>query len=195
MARCQRMNALPGLTARTRVVVAVMAMMATTLLCACSTLASFDPFEMGSSPYERQAAALRAYNKGEDAQAESLYLGLLRLSPSDAETHLRLGNLYARSGRPDRAADSYIQTLMVDPADTRAWYNLGIVRQRQAQAALIEAHARLPQGDPRRARVETLATCVAPWQAEAALTSSPTAFTDQDATSTATPPVGSPVAP
>jgi Flp pilus assembly protein TadD len=103
-------------------------------LWACSSLGTL---ELGGSPYERQAAALRAYDKGEDAQAESLYLGLLRLSPNDAETHFRLGNLYARSGRPDRAAESYMQTLMASPSDVRAWYNLGIVRQRQAQAALI----------------------------------------------------------
>ncbi len=134
------------------------------LLClaACSTLDPLDAIGLGATPYERQAAALRAYESGLDAQAEALYLGLIRMAPNDPEHLLRLGNLYARSGRPDRAADSYLQALLLNPGDERLWFNLGMIRQRQAHAAFIEAHARLPQSDARRTRVEALAACLAP---------------------------------
>lgn len=86
-----------------------------------------------------QNDALRAYEEGEDAKAESLYIGLTRISPNDAETWLRLGNLYARSERPDKAADAYQRALLLSPSDARIWYNLGVIRQRQTLASYIQA--------------------------------------------------------
>jgi Flp pilus assembly protein TadD len=91
------------------------------------------------SALDIQKNALLAYEGGEDAKAEALYLGLVRISPSDAETWLRLGNLYARSGRPDNAADAYQRALLLAPNDARLWYNLGVIRQRQALAGFIQA--------------------------------------------------------
>lgn len=86
-----------------------------------------------------QRTALLAYEDGEDRKAEALYLGLLKISPNDAETWLRLGNLYARSNRPDNAADAYQHAVLLNPDDPRAWYNLGVIRQRQTLAAYIQA--------------------------------------------------------
>lgn len=133
------------------------------LLAACS---SMELPGMGSNVYERQAAAVRAYESGEDAQAEALYLGLIRQVPNDPENLLRLGNLYARSGRPDLAADTYQQALLFARRDDRLWYNLGIIRERQAHAALIEAYALMAEDDVRRKRIDRLATCLAPMRDE-----------------------------
>jgi tetratricopeptide (TPR) repeat protein len=88
---------------------------------------------------EMQRNALLAYQGGEDGKAEALYVGLLKISPSDAETWFRLGNLYARSNRPDNAADAYQHALLLKPNDARAWYNLGVIRQRQTLAAFIQS--------------------------------------------------------
>ncbi|RTL51161.1 MAG: tetratricopeptide repeat protein [Rhodocyclaceae bacterium] len=106
------------------------------MLTACGTterLFTGDLFEM-------QRSAVLAYDKGEDAKAEALYQGLVRAVPNDAETWLRLGNLYARSNRPDLAAEAYQRAVLLNPGDARLWYNLGIIRQRQAHAAYIQAH-------------------------------------------------------
>jgi tetratricopeptide (TPR) repeat protein len=82
-----------------------------------------------------------AYESGEAAKAEALYKNLARRMPNDAETWLRLGNLYARNNRPDEAANAYQRSLMANNADPRAWNNLAVVRLRQAWAALLQAQA------------------------------------------------------
>jgi tetratricopeptide (TPR) repeat protein len=96
---------------------------------------------------EMQRNALSAYEGGHEAKAEALYLGLLKLSPNDSEAWLRLGNLYARSGRPDSAADAYQRGLLLAPSDARLWYNLGVIRQRQTLAAYIQALELTQPGD------------------------------------------------
>jgi len=80
-----------------------------------------------------------AYESGEAAKAEALYKSVVRRMPNDAETWLRLGNLYARNNRPDEAAHAYQKSLMANNAEARAWNNLAVVRLRQAWAALLQA--------------------------------------------------------
>ncbi|HTH95259.1 MAG TPA: tetratricopeptide repeat protein [Rhodocyclaceae bacterium] len=99
-----------------------------------------------------QDHALRAYDQGDDAKAESLYLGIIKQAPDDAESWFRLGNLYARSDRPDNAAEAYQRALLLNPNDERAWYNLGVIRQRQAHAAFIQAWQLTHDDDPLHAR-------------------------------------------
>lgn len=111
-------------------------------LCGCGLMqtSTEDALEM-------QRKAMNAYEGGEDARAEALYLGLIKVNPSDAETWLRLGNLYARSNRPDNAADAYQRGLLLAPHDERLWYNLGVIRQRQTLAAYIQALQLTKPGD------------------------------------------------
>lgn len=111
---------------------------------------------------EMRRNALLAYDGGEDAKAEALFVGLLRVSPNDPETLLRLGNLYARSGRPEHAADTYHRALLLTPNDDRLWYNLGIIRQRQAHAAYIQAQQLSKPGEEIHDRSERLLKQVAP---------------------------------
>jgi Flp pilus assembly protein TadD len=89
-----------------------------------------------------------AYEAGEDARAEQLYMGLARSAPGDPEIWFRLGNLYARNDRPEAAADAYQRALALKVNEPRAWYNLGIVRLRQGWAALMQANAALKESDP-----------------------------------------------
>ncbi|HQR03487.1 MAG: tetratricopeptide repeat protein [Proteobacteria bacterium] len=109
-----------------------------------------------------QQSAVLAYESGDDAKAEALYQGLARMAPNDPETWLRLGNLYARSNRPDLAADAYQRALLTAPNDVRLWYNLGIIRQRQAHAALIRAHELAGDNEALRQRTEALARQLQP---------------------------------
>ena len=113
------------------------------MLAACGT-----PGPEHENPYEMQKSALRAYQSGDDARAEALYLGLIRMAPNDPENLLRLGNLYARNGKPDRAAETYMQALLLNPGDTRLWYNLGLVRKRQAEAAMLQVMQLTKDDDP-----------------------------------------------
>ncbi|MES2772271.1 MAG: tetratricopeptide repeat protein [Pseudomonadota bacterium] len=95
-----------------------------------------------------QAAQL-AYDNDEEEKAEALYQELLKRMPNEAQIHLRLGNLYARNNRPDDAISAYQRALQLDNRETRAWYNLGVVRLRQAWAALLQAQI---QQDPLAAK-------------------------------------------
>lgn len=112
--------------------------------------------------YEQHKSAVLAYESGADARAEALYQGLARAAPNDPETWLRLGNLYARSNRPDKAGDAYERGLLLAPSDARLWYNLGIIRQRQAHAAFIQAHQFIANADPLQTRAKALIEQLAP---------------------------------
>ena len=118
--------------------------------------------------YEAHQSALLAYESGADARAEALYQGLVRSAPNDPETWLRLGNLYARSNRPDKAGEAYERALLLAPGDARLWYNLGIIRQRQAHAAFIMAHQYIDDADPLQAKAKAMVERLAPAVAEAA---------------------------
>jgi tetratricopeptide (TPR) repeat protein len=94
----------------------------------------------------REAQA--AFDSGEHARAEVLYKGLLRAMPNDAETWLRLGNLYARTDNAEQAVNAYLTALSLNGNDPRAWHNLGVVRIRQAWAAMLRANGLSGTGDP-----------------------------------------------
>ena len=89
-----------------------------------------------------------AYESGEAAKAEALYKNLVRRMPNDAETWMRLGNLYARNNRPEEAAAAYQKALTINSNEAKAWNNLGVVRLRQAWAALIQARATVEVKSP-----------------------------------------------
>ncbi len=95
-----------------------------------------------------------AYEKGEDAKAEALYRSLARRMPTDSETWIRLGNLYARRNLPEDAAAAYQRALLANNTEVRAWHNLGVVRLRQAYAALLQAYANLTPANPLYRQVE-----------------------------------------
>jgi Flp pilus assembly protein TadD len=101
----------------------------------------------GTDVYQQQADAVAAYEGGTNARAEQLLDGVLRVAPNDAENWFRLGNLYARTDRPDQAVDAFQKSLMLRNNDARVWHNLSVVRLRQAQAALAQANA-LAVDDP-----------------------------------------------
>ena len=94
----------------------------------------------------REAQA--AFDSGEHARAEALYKGLARVAPNDPEVWLRLGNLYARTDNPEQAVEAYLRSLVLNGADPRAWYNLSVVRLRQAWASLLRAHGQSTPKDP-----------------------------------------------
>lgn len=94
------------------------------------------------------ARAQTAYQAGRTAEAIADYQILTQNLPTDPLPWFRLGNLYARSGQADAAVHAYREALLRDPRLAPAWHNLGIVRLRQAQAALLETQGLLPASDP-----------------------------------------------
>jgi cytochrome c-type biogenesis protein CcmH/NrfG len=114
------------------------------LLAGCAMVESRPGDDIARMQREAQAA----FDSGEDVRAEILFKALARATPNDAETWLRLGNLYARTNHPDHAVDAYLKSLSLNNNDSRTWNNLGIVRLRQSWAALIRANALSGPKDP-----------------------------------------------
>ena len=111
------------------------------LLCALGAgCGGLETRSAGEDLVKMQQEAQAAFDSGENVRAETLYKGLARAMPNDAETWLRLGNLYARTDNADQAVNAYLTSLSLNGADPRAWHNLGIVRLRQAWAALLRAN-------------------------------------------------------
>lgn len=114
---------------------------AAVLLCAIGAgCGALETRSVGEDLVKMQQEAQAAFDSGENARAEVLYKGLVRAMPNDAETWLRLGNLYARTDNADQAVSAYLTSLSLNGADPRAWHNLGVVRLRQAWAALLRAN-------------------------------------------------------
>ncbi len=130
--------------------------LAVTMLTACSTMTGTSDLPQRSELFQLSNDAQLAYETGEDARAEKLYMALLRQTPNDPEVWFRLGNLYARAHRPDAAADAYQRVLSINGNEARAWYNLGIVRLRQGWAALIQSHNYLNPDNPLYLETEKL---------------------------------------
>lgn len=120
------------------------------MLTGCAGMSGNSELPQRSDLFQLSNDAQLAYEAGEDAKAEQLYMALLRKTPNDPEIWFRLGNLYARAHRPDAAADAYQRVLSINSTEHRAWYNLGIVRLRQGWAALIQANSYSVDNDPIR---------------------------------------------
>lgn len=116
------------------------ALLAAILLAGCAASSAPSVLPQRSELFQLSNEALLAYESGDDARAEQLYMALSRQTPGDPEIWFRLGNLYARAHRPDAAADAYQRVLSINGNEPRAWYNLGIVRMRQGWAALIQSN-------------------------------------------------------
>lgn len=106
--------------------------------------------------YELRRDAQLAYTAEEDSRAETLLLGLARAAPNEPETWFYLGNLYARTSRPQQAIEAYQKSLMLNSTDARVWHNVGIVRVREAWASFIQAQALVKADDPLRAKLESI---------------------------------------
>lgn len=123
-----------------------------TLLSGCAMISG----EQHGNIYDLRRDAQQAYGGGEDERAEKLLIALSRAAPNEPETWFSLGNLYARTNRPEQAVDAYQKALMFNRADSRAWHNMGVVKLREAWAAFIQAFNASTPDNPLHAKVETL---------------------------------------
>lgn len=100
---------------------------------------------------ERQAAET-SYAARDYAEAEKHYTLLAQRVPVEAENWFRLGNIYARTNRPDSAIAAYREALVRAPDNTKAWFNMSILYLNTAASSLLELQKVAPEGDPMAAR-------------------------------------------
>jgi tetratricopeptide (TPR) repeat protein len=104
-------------------------------LAGCSTIsesitppATIESYDLSS--YQKEAE--EAYLNNDFARAEELYTQLAEDLPSEKIFWFRLGNIYARTNRPDAAIYSYREAVLRDPEYVNAWYNMGILQLKQS---------------------------------------------------------------
>ena len=99
-----------------------------------------------------QERAQAAYGAGDWAAAEPHYVALARAMPQDAELWFRLGNVYARTDKPELAIAAYRETLVRKPELAKAWFNMGVIQLRQAANSFHQMEVHVAPGDPSRAQ-------------------------------------------
>lgn len=95
-----------------------------------------------------KTAAETAYASEDWPAAEKAYRSLTEAVPAESENWFRLGNVYARLGRHYDAIALYREALVRDPANSRAWHNLGVTQLRLATNTFEELQAHTDPSDP-----------------------------------------------
>ncbi len=126
------------------------------LVAGCASAPSAPASKLANVIGQEQAAD-KAYMAGDMQSSITLYRELTREVPQESDYWYRLGNAYARLQLPDEAVNAYQEAIKRNAAHARAWHNLGVVRLRQAQAALITSANSAAKDDPVREESRQLA--------------------------------------
>ncbi len=81
-------------------------------------------------------------------ESEKHYSLLVRQAPIEAENWFRLGNIYARTNRPEQAVAFYREALVRSPDHAKAWFNMAVLQINQAANSLIEHQKHANPADP-----------------------------------------------
>lgn len=115
------------------------------VLSACATTGAIPAAASSTNNLlQIRAAAAAAYSRADAKTARLLYKALSERVPNDAQVWRRLGNLYVLSGENDQALNAYAHAIKLGGANSEVWYNVGVVRVRQAEGALIHAQQSAP---------------------------------------------------
>jgi tetratricopeptide (TPR) repeat protein len=97
-----------------------------------------------------------AYREARLEDAEPLYRQITLDHPELKDVWFRLGNIYTRQNQLDAAVRAYERTIQLDKNEDRAWYNLSLVRLKQAVATLEAASQTLPADSKLRPHIIAL---------------------------------------
>jgi cytochrome c-type biogenesis protein CcmH/NrfG len=118
------------------------------LLAACTTQPVVQEQATAQDLFEIEKLAAAAYEGSNWLEGEKHYLVLVEKDPEQSLYWLRLGNIYARTNRPDAAVMAYREALIRDPELTNAWYNMGIIQLKQAAYSFNEMQLYVNPDDP-----------------------------------------------
>ncbi|HEY4092281.1 MAG TPA: tetratricopeptide repeat protein [Luteibacter sp.] len=124
--------------------------MTVALLAGCASHATLPPPKPTVDVAKDAEDAKHAYAAGDMRQAADLYQAIVEAQPDDADAWFRLGNARFRLQQPDEAVLAYGHAIQIRPADPQVQYNLGVVRLKQAQAAMIASAQAGKPGDTLR---------------------------------------------
>ncbi len=87
---------------------------------------------------ETDKLAEAAYQSNDWVESEKHYAVLVQEVPQRALYWFRLGNVYARTNRPDAAIIAYREAVLRDPEMTKGWFNMGVLQLKQAANSFNE---------------------------------------------------------
>jgi cytochrome c-type biogenesis protein CcmH/NrfG len=124
--------------------------MAVALLAGCASHGTLPPPRPAVDVVKDTQEANQAYAAGDMRHAADLYAAIVEAQPDDADAWFRLGNARFRLQQPDEAVVAYGRAIQLRPGYPQAEYNLGVVRLKQAQAAMIASAQAGKPGDTLR---------------------------------------------
>lgn len=92
--------------------------------------------------------AYLAYRDGDYSTAVERFEMLVQEVPGDAELWFRLGNAYAKAMMPEQAVAAYRNSLLRDPHQGKAWYNMGVIHMQTALKSFIDMQDYVSADDP-----------------------------------------------
>lgn len=118
-------------------------------LAGCATGTFATTVENSSTDYLLlKEQADQAYAKKQYNIAETEYLRLTDAVPRDADAWFKLGNIYARTHKPEKAIKAYHEAILREPGLSKAWHNMGVVHMRQAANAFLSLQKHATTDDP-----------------------------------------------
>ncbi|MDA0823636.1 MAG: tetratricopeptide repeat protein [Proteobacteria bacterium] len=97
---------------------------------------------------ETYSLAGKAYDAQNWTDSEKHYTTLAQNAPGEAEPWFKLGNIYARTSRPELALQAYQETLVRDPRHAKAWHNMAVLQLRNAGKSFSELEKLVDSDDP-----------------------------------------------
>ncbi len=98
--------------------------------------------------FEIEKLANQTYQNNQWLESEKHYIILVDKIPENAVHWFRLGNIYARTQRPDAAVMAYRESLIRDPKFAKAWYNMGVLHLQQSANSFNEFQIYVDKNDP-----------------------------------------------
>ncbi|HEY3487445.1 MAG TPA: tetratricopeptide repeat protein, partial [Gammaproteobacteria bacterium] len=98
----------------------------------------------------------KAYADADWPVAERRFKALIERVPGEGEFWFRLGNIYARTHRPEEAVAAYKEALMRQNIKSKTWHNMGIIYLREAANAFTKMLEGMDPGDPLSPRAYAL---------------------------------------
>lgn len=117
------------------------------VLAGCAGHRTLPAPDRGADAARDGQAANQAYTSGDIPHAAALYESVVAATPDDPNAWFRLGNARFRLQKLDDAGQAYERAIKLRPGYAQALYNLGVVRLKQAQAALVASAQASDPGD------------------------------------------------
>lgn len=102
--------------------------------------------ESGPRPTIRQAQEY--YDRALYSEAERVLLSLSAGAPDNYDVHFMLGNIYVRTGQYPAADRMYRHCIGIDSSLAKAWYNLALLKVKEAMSLVDEGYQRSAVDNP-----------------------------------------------